>query len=369
MSSKWRILPFEEVFEDVSGGNKKVLQSTYLREGAIPVVDQGKNLVGGYTNEQDCICKSLLPVLVFGDHTKCIKYIDFQFAMGADGIKVLKPRFESDTKYLYYYLCSLKLPDAGYDRHFKYLKRIEITLPPLPEQRRIAAILDKGDSLREKRRQAIAKLDELLKSVFVEMFGDPVTNPKGWEIKPLGELLNFRTGKLDSNAAVEGGAYPFFTCSREDFRIDSHAFDCEALLLAGNNATADYSVKYYKGKFNAYQRTYVITLQDSNYSYFYMKYALEKKLLELKRLSKGTNTKYLTLSILKELKIQVPDSALQKRFERNTLKINEILERQEDFLHSTNNLFVSLQQRAFSGELFSEKAPVTPSALEVVQHV
>jgi type I restriction enzyme S subunit len=83
--------------------------------------------------------------------------------------------------------------------------------------------------------------------------------PVGWEIKTLGEVCNISTGKLNANAAVENGQYPFFTCSREIFTIDHFAFDCEAILLAGNNAVGDFNVKHYKGKFNAYQRTYVIT--------------------------------------------------------------------------------------------------------------
>ena len=99
---------------------------------------------------------------------------------------------------------------------------------------------------------------------------------------------------MDSNAAVEGGKYPFFTCARETSAIDDYAFDCEALLLAGNNANADYSVKHYKGRFNAYQRTYVITINESALTYAYARLVLEYLLGDLKRFSKGTNTKYLT---------------------------------------------------------------------------
>src|SRR6185369_14330209 len=186
--------------------------------------------------------------------------------------------------------------------------------PPLPEQKRIASILDKADSIRRKRQEAVRLTEELLRSVFLDMFGDPVTNPKGWDVKPLCELVNFTTGKLDSNAAVNGGAYPFFTCSRDDLQIDTFAFDCEALLLAGNNANADYSVKHYKGKFNAYQRTYVLTLKDEKNSYSYVRVALQRKLNDLKYASKGTNTKYLTMGIFNEQRILVPHVALQKEF-------------------------------------------------------
>jgi len=96
---------------------------------------------------------------------------------------------------------------------------------------------------------------------------------KGWEIKKLGNLTTIKTGKLNANAMVENGDYAFFTCSREVFRIDNYAFDCEAILLAGNNASGDFNVKHYKGKFNAYQRTYVITIDDNDkLLYVYLKY-------------------------------------------------------------------------------------------------
>lgn len=80
-----------------------------------------------------------------------------------------------------------------------------------------------------------------------------------WQPTTLGELINFTTGKLNSNAAVVDGEYPFFTCSPETLSIDTYAFDCKAILLAGNNANGQYPIKIYSGKFNAYQRTYVIT--------------------------------------------------------------------------------------------------------------
>jgi len=231
------------------------------------------------------------------------------------------------------------------------LAQFQIPFPPLDEQRRIAAILDKADAIRRKRQEAIRLAEEFLRSTFLEVFGDPVKNPKGWEVEPLEKLVNFATGKLDSNAAVSGGAYPFFTCARENFQIDSYAFDCEALLLAGNNASADYSVKHYKGKFNAYQRTYVITLARPDLTYRYMQYALEMKLQDMKRLSKGTNTKYLTLGILNQLQFQVPDKALQIKFESIKDSVTSHMVKQNESLTLSNKSFESCVHRAFRGEL------------------
>ena len=228
---------------------------------------------------------------------------------------------------------------------------IEIPLPPLPEQKRIAAILDKADELRAKRREAIAELDKLIQATFLDMFGDPVTNPRKLSQSSLKDVFQFTTGKLDSNAAVEGGKYPFFTCAKENFAIDEYAFDCEALLLAGNNANADYSVKHFKGKFNAYQRTYVISVDKAKLTYEYAKTALEFMLADLKRYSKGSNTKYLTLSILNRMPILLPSLDEQHRFSQRKNAIYRQVSVCRNHENSLNSLFQSLQSRVFNGEL------------------
>lgn len=175
MTDGWRTLDFDSAVADVSGGNVKTPQGEYKRSGQFAVVDQGKALVAGYVDDIAQVCKAPLPVVVFGDHTRCLKFIDFPFGVGADGVKVLRPMTaELDTKYLYHFLRQLRLPDGGYDRHFKYLKREKIPFPPLAEQRRIAAILDQAETLRAQRRAAIAQLDSLGQAIFLEMFGDPI---------------------------------------------------------------------------------------------------------------------------------------------------------------------------------------------------
>lgn len=232
------------------------------------------------------------------------------------------------------------------------IEKMKVMVPSDPAgRRRIAEILDKADALRAKRRAALAHLDTLNQSIFLDMFGDPISNPRKWPQENLATFFYFRTGKLDSNAAVASGQYPFFTCSRENFRIDTFAFDCEALLLAGNNASADYSVKYYKGKFNAYQRTYVITLRDERNSYDYARFVLERRLGELKRMSKGTGTKYLTMELLNRIRVPVPRVALQHEFARRATAVEALKTSQRVALAEQDALFATFQHRAFRDEL------------------
>lgn len=232
---------------------------------------------------------------------------------------VLKPKVGYDVDYvcyslMYYDVSGLvngatrqKLTQAD-------MRKMAIPERALGEQQHIASILGGIDDLISLRKQQLVKLDELVKARFVEMFGDPEINPKGWPVKLWRDVFLTSTGKLDANAMVEGGKYPFFTCAKESLQIDTYAFDCEALLLAGNNAAGVYDVKHYKGKFNAYQRTYVLRLVDGHWSYKLFKHQLENKLLYLQSQSKGTNTRYLTLGILSELRFIVPPIAEQKLF-------------------------------------------------------
>ena len=227
------------------------------------------------------------------------------------------------------------------------LKEIKVQLPSLLNQRHIATTLDKANELIALRKKQLEELDALAESVFYELFGDPVRNEKRWVKKKWKEVFNTKTGKLDSNAMCPEGKYPFFTCAKEIYQIDNYAFDCEALLLAGNNATANYDVKYYKGKFNAYQRTYVLTLLDKNYSYSIFKIQLESKLDLLKEQSIGANTKYLTLKILEQLDFICPPLPLQTRFSTIIEKIEEQKALVRKALKDSEDLFGRLMQEMF----------------------
>ena len=196
----------------------------------------------------------------------------------------------------------------------KEVADIELQVPEISEQNAIVEVLDKSALIMKFYQQQLQKLDEIVKARFVEMFGDPELNPRGLPVLPWNAVFLTTTGKLDSNSMVENGRYPFFTCAKESYKIDSYAFDCEALLLAGNNAAGIYDVKHYKGKFNAYQRTYVLRLMNEKWSYILFKRQLEDKLQYLQSQSKGTNTRYLTLGILNELRFVVPPVAEQEQF-------------------------------------------------------
>ena len=164
-----------------------------------------------------------------------------------------------------------------------------------------------------------------------------------WKIYKLGDIAKFQTGKLNSNAAIENGKYPFFTCSPTTLAIDDYAFDKEAILLAGNNAEGNFSIKYFKGKFNAYQRTYIIETKNDICDIKFLFYALKICLHQFKQMSQGTSTKFLTAVILNNFEISLPSLEEQRRIAgilgaiddkiENNRRINANLESQAQALY------------------------------------
>lgn len=156
----------------------------------------------------------------------------------------------------------------------------------------------------------------------------------------IGDFTKIRTGKLDANAATSDGKYPFFTCAQAPLSIDRYAYDCDAILVAGNG---DLNVKHYKGKFEAYQRTYIIEVAnesklDSRYLYFFMSKYVEK----LRELSIGGVIKYIKLGMLTDAEIPLPPLAEQKRIAAILDKADAIRRKRQaaikladDFLRAT----------------------------------
>lgn len=185
---------FIDIFEDVTKFGKKIPTNEYLTTGKYPVIDQGQNYIAGYIDKEDGLFTDV-PVVIFGDHTRAIKYIDKPFFLGADGVKILKAKSDgANYKYLYYVLSSAKIPDTGYNRHFKWLKGIDIPNHSSLEQKQIVEELDKVSLLIEQRNQQLSKLDELVKARFVELFGDPILNQKGFPVYRMDEVVEFQGG-------------------------------------------------------------------------------------------------------------------------------------------------------------------------------
>ena len=282
----------------------------------------------------------------FGSKTKPIAYRVSGKCWVNNHAHVLKPKEGMNVDFLCYSLMFYNtdgLVNGATRQKLTQTVMRKMLIPDMPidKQMEIVNQLNKVIAIRNIRQQELEKLDELIKARFVEMFYD-----KGYSVLKWNDVFNTTTGKLDSNAAVDGGTYPFFTCSKEVLRIDDYAFEEEALLLAGNNAAGKYDVKYYSGKFNAYQRTYVLTLKE-NWSYRLFQYQLEDKLTYLQQQSLGGLTKYLTLKILGELEFIIPPKKQQDKFDLFIKQVDKSRAAVQKALDETQLLFDSLMQKYF----------------------
>ena len=184
---------FDEIFEDCTKLGTKIKADEYHSSGKYPIVDQGQDQIAGFTNLENGLFTAV-PAIIFGDHTRIIKYVDSPFFLGADGVKVLRCREpNANYRYLYYALRSAKIPNTGYNRHYKWLKELEIEYPSISQQIKTVKVLDEVASIIRNRQQQLQKLDELIKARFVELFGDPKINPNNYLVCPLSEYISFLT--------------------------------------------------------------------------------------------------------------------------------------------------------------------------------
>lgn len=187
--SKWEVLTFNDVIVDETKNATKIKKEEYLLTGKYHIIDQGQAQVAGYTNYEDGVYTEV-PAIIFGDHTRIIKYVDKPLYLGADGVKLLKTKSDClDYKFLYYFFVKNEVPNTGYNRHFKWLKELSIPIPPIDVQRRITDTLDKIQEIIDGHKKQLEELGNLIKATFYNMFGDPVTNQKGWPCCIVGKTI------------------------------------------------------------------------------------------------------------------------------------------------------------------------------------
>lgn len=159
----WQIKRLGEICDKISLNGIKIKQKDYLLEGEFPVIDQGQDLIGGYFNDEKLVIPNEPPYIIFGDHTKVKKFINFKFIAGADGVKVLKPHPIYNPKFFFYLIHTVNIPYKGYARHFQFLEKEEIPLPPLPEQFAIVSKIEELFSELDNGKQQLLTAQKQLK--------------------------------------------------------------------------------------------------------------------------------------------------------------------------------------------------------------
>lgn len=285
------------------------------------------------------------------------------------GMKAFVPNSNLvDANYIYYYFKKntrlLNLRSGGTtfrELSTKSLKSIDILLPNLETQTRVGSTISALDDKIDLNTKLISNLDENAQLLFYKWFvdfnfpneeGKPYKDaggefisvkkqliPKGWNHTKLGDLTNITTGKKDANHATENGGYPFYTCSSEQLSSPTYSFDTKAMILAGNG---EFWFNRYEGKFEAYQRNYVIeSKSDEMFDYLYLN--LDKYLDVITSKSAGSIIKYLTMSMITELEVIIPDDITLRKFNKiiNPLFAkSDLLKKQNKYLEELRNLLI-----------------------------
>lgn len=185
LPGSWVWLSFDQFWLDFTDSQKKLPQKDYLPEGRFAVVDQGEARIGGFSNDERLLSHAPVPAIVFGDHTRAVKFINVPFIQGADGVRVLSTPMGIDRAYAFNALRAVELPDKGYSRHFKFLKATSFPLPPLAEQKRIVAKLDALNSNSARARTELSRIENLVsrykQAVLSKAFSGALT--KEWRLE------------------------------------------------------------------------------------------------------------------------------------------------------------------------------------------
>ena len=333
---------FNEIFIDKTKYGEKIQTSEYEKQGKHIIVDQGQAEIAGYTNREEGLFNEV-PVIIFGDHTRLIKYIDEPFFLGADGVKVLRSKEKNaNYKYLYYALKSAKIPNTGYNRHFKWLKDVEINYPDSVKQEKIVDIFDRVSDVIEKRKAELSYLDTLIKARFVEMFGDPIRNTQN---RPTTEFINVvkmqRGFDLPVQDRQQDGEIPVYGSNGA---LDYHnVAKIHGGVITGRSGTIG-KVFYTEGDFWPLN-TSLFSADTHGNNVIYLGYLLQ--LFDLTRFVEGTGVPTLNRNMFHNKQIIDVPIDEQRVFAAFVNEIDKSKSAVKKALDETQLLFDSLMQEYF----------------------
>lgn len=303
-------LDFCEVFDDYTSRCRKIPKEKYLSNGKYIVIDQGQNNIAGYTNTDDGLFEDV-PAIVFGDHTRIIKYVDEPFFLGADGVKLLKSKIkDANYKYLYYALRNARIPDTGYNRHFKWLKEINLEYKDAESQKNIVKTLDTVTNIIELYKVELSKLDNLIRARFVEMFGDIIINDRLWKNDNWSNVVKIVNGKNQKSVESNDGKYVICGSGGIMGRATDYLTE-ENSVIIGRKGNINKPILMREKYWNVDTAFGV----EPNENYICVEYLYMFCLFfDFNRLNKAVTIPSLTKMDLLNISMPIPDLHTQKRF-------------------------------------------------------
>jgi type I restriction enzyme S subunit len=339
MKHNWEYRPFDRIAHTITPISK-IEKSEYLTCGLVPIISQEETVISGYWNNSNDVTPHQKPVVIFGDHSRVLKYIDFEFVVGADGVKIIEPKEDINTKFLYYYLHWLNIPSLGYARHFKLVKEALYAVPPMEVQEQIVAELDKINELIEQNSELLRHLDSLAQSLFYDIFGDPNSNEKGWKVSKLGNICEISSAKrvliqdvvdrgipfirgtelalLSKQTTYDPSVFSMFISAKHYEKVKSITGvpEVDDLLIPSINSDGYvWQVNTPNPFYFKDGRVLWVHVNHSHYSSKWLKYTLSQVIQEkYASLSRGAVFAELTLVFMRNLPVILPSLTLQEQF-------------------------------------------------------
>ena len=368
MRKGWEYKSFETCINKLPKP-KQVKTSEYSSGTKYPIISQEDKLISGYYDDESYVFHIDSPVVIFGDHTRVLKYVDFDFVVGADGVKIISPKRELNAKFLLYYLQWYKIPNLGYSRHYKLLKEIKIPLPPKSTQLAIVSELDKINELIRLKKEQLKDFDNLAQSLFYEMFGDPVENEKGWEVKKLGELLKVIGGYAFKSDKYKDEGIPILRIGNinSGFFRDTNLVFAESdeklerykifpgdivISLTGTVGKSDYgNVCIMDDAYNFYylnQRNAKLEI-FGNLDKYYLSAILKNEVIKsrLTSISRGVRQANIANKDIENLQIPLPPLSLQRLFAQRIEQIEREKSEVQQSIQDLDTLLASRMQYWF----------------------
>jgi len=309
-----------------------------------PVLTAGKSFLLGYTNEKENIFDDI-PVIIFDDFTTASQYVDFPFKVKSSAMKILHCNYEkTDIRYIFYQLQRINIDTRRHKRYWiSEFANIEIPLPPLSQQKAIAAQLDKAQELVKYNEQLIEKYDELQQSLFLDMFGDPVINEKEWEIKELSDVCEIRSGRNQKLVENDNGEYPIVGSGGIMGYADNYICP-ENTVVLGRKGTIN-SPFYMNEKFWNVDTAFGLIANNIDLHSIYLFYF--SVFFNFLNLNVAVTIPSLRKIDISKIKVPVPPLTLQNDFAQKIESIEIQKEQAKEALAKSKDIFQGLLQEHF----------------------
>ncbi len=358
MNLEWEEKPLNQCLERFRVP-AKIQKSQFSVNGEFPIISQEADFINGYWSNTQDVCRIDRPVIIFGDHTQVVKYVDFDFVVGADGVKVLKPKVFLEPKFLYYFLIAHRMPSLGYARHYRHIKEQIVKYPSMDEQRRIVMVLDEVfENIAHARTCTTVNLKDtkiLLDSHLASVFSRGIGKWPVVSLQEIAQNLDRMRVPIAKKARILGDV-PYYGASGVVDYVEDYLFDEDLLLVSEDGAnllTRTYPIAFsIRGKSWVNNHAHVLRFEEM-YTQEFVRLYLNS--ISLEPYVNGMAQPKLNQTALHRIPIPLPDKVVRAEVVDKTrsisIEIDRLMQIYQATLNGLDDLCQSILKQAFLGEL------------------